>query len=170
MVLTNQNNSPLISLVPGFVADLVFNLPVRDKNSAFIAARKKYEGNTAKPVLVNVDTISTRPLFSIEKYTGLFGNVGYGEIKIEHYKKALLLTYYSLKLLLIPKGGHRFSSHYWWEEGIFPNGVGDVVFKFDKKGTLQSFQIPFEPMVKDIVFRKFNLPNSRTYFINHEAH
>ena len=154
VVLTNQNNSPLISLVPGFVADLVFNLPVRDKNSAFIAARKKYEGNAPKPQLVNIDTISTRPLFSIEKYTGRFGNAGYGEIKIEQYKKALLLTYYNLKLLLIPKGGHRFSSHYWWEEGIFSNGVGDVLFKFDKNGALQSFQIPLEPTVKDIVFRK----------------
>jgi hypothetical protein len=64
------------------------------------------------------------------------------------------LYYSNLKLLLIPKEGQRFSSHYWWEEGVFQNGVGDVVFKFDNKGALQSFQIPFEPVVKDIVFRK----------------
>ena len=152
-MLTNQNNSALIRLVPDFVADLVFDLPVRDKNSAFIERRKKYQGNTQKPRYVHVDTIKTKPLFSIEKYTGQFENAGYGELKIETYKKALLLTYYNLKLLLIPKGGHRFSSHYWWEEGIFPNGVGDVVFKFNN-GVLQSFQIPFEPTVKDIVFRK----------------
>jgi len=56
---------------------------------------------------------------------------------------------------LIPKGGHRFSSHYWWEdeEGASPDGVGDVLFKFNY-GALQSFQIPFEPRVKDIVFQK----------------
>jgi len=153
VVITNQNNSPLIGLVPDFVADLAFNLPVRDKNSAIAARRKKYESDTPKPVLINVDTINTRPLFSTGKYCGRFANAGYGEIKIGEHKKALLLTYYNLKLLLIPKGGHRFSSHYWWEEGVFPNGVGDVVFKFDNKGTLQSFQIPFEPTVKDIVFR-----------------
>jgi len=29
-----------------------------------------------------------------------------------------------------------------------------VVFHFDKRGSLQSFQIPFEPTVKDIVFKK----------------
>ncbi|HEX7905184.1 MAG TPA: serine hydrolase [Chitinophagaceae bacterium] len=152
VVLTNQNGSPLIRLVPDFVADLAFGLPIRDKNSALAERRKKYE--MPKPVLVNPDTISSKPFFATEKYTGRFENAGYGEIKIEEYKKALLLTYYNLKLLLIPKGGHRFSSHYWWEEGIFPNGVGDVVFKFDNKGVLQSFQIPFEPAVKDIVFRK----------------
>ncbi len=152
VVLTNQNVSPLINLVPDFVADLVFHLPVRDKNSALIARRKKNESDTQK--IINVDTISTRPLFSKGKYTGGFENAGYGEIKIGEYKKALLLTYYNLKLLLIPKGGHRFSSHYWWEEGISPDGVGDVVFKFDNNGVLQSFQIPLEPTVKNIVFRR----------------
>ncbi len=152
VVLTNQNVSPLINLVPDFVADLVFHLPIRDKNSALIARRKKNESDTQK--IINVDTISTRPLFSKGKYTGRFENAGYGEIKIGEYKKALLLTYYNLKLLLIPKGGHRFSSHYWWEEGISPDGVGDVVFKFDNNGVLQSFQIPLEPTVKNIVFRR----------------
>ena len=154
VVLTNQNNSPLINLVPDIVADLAFSLPVRDKNSALIARRKKNESERQKPGLINVDTISTRPLVSTEKYTGHFQNPGYGELKIELYKKALLLTYYDLKLVLIPKGGHRFSSHYLWEEGISPDGVGNVVFKFDNKGALQSFQIPLEPAVKDIVFHK----------------
>ena len=154
VVLVNQNNSPLINLVPDFVADLVFDLSVRDKNSPFVARRKKFESNRPKPVQINVDTISTRPLFSIEKYTGNFENPGYGEIKIESHKKALLLTYYSLQLLLIPKEGHRFSSYYWEEKEVSPNGVGDVVFKFDNKGALQLFQIPLEPEVKDIIFLK----------------
>ena len=86
--------------------------------------------------------------------TGQFQNPGYGEVKIEPYKKALLLTYYNLKLVLIPKGEHLFSSHYLEDEGVEKGGVGNVVFKFDKSGALQSFQIPFEPMVKDIVFVK----------------
>ena len=154
VVLTNQNGSPLISLVPDFIADLLFELPVRDKNSVFLEKRKKYESEKGRQTFINVDTISIKPLFSIAKYTGRFANAGYGEIKIETYKKALLLTYYDLKLLLIPKGGHLFSSHYWWEEGIFPDGVGDILFRFDKNGTLQSFQIPLEPAVKDIVFKK----------------
>jgi len=156
VVLTNQNGSPLIRLIPDFVADLVFNLPVRDKNSAIVALRKKFESNAKKPELINVDTISARPLFSIAKYTGRFMNAGYGEVEIVKSKKGLLLTYYNLKLVLIPKAGHRFSSHYWWEDedGVSADGVGDVLFNFDKNDVLQSFQIPFEPTVQDIVFRK----------------
>jgi len=154
VVLTNQNSSALIHLVPDFVADLAFNLPVRDKNSAFLERRKKYDSSQQKLAKINVDTISSKPLFSLGKYTGKFQNPGYGPLNIEVYKKALLLTYYDLKLVLVPKGGHCFSSHYQEEENASPDGVGDVVFHFDKRGSLQSFQIPFEPTVKDIVFKK----------------
>ena len=154
IVLTNQNSSALINLVPDFIADLALDLPVRDKNSAFVAMWKKRDSLQPKPAAINIDTVSTRSLFLNQQYAGHFENPGYGEIKIEPYKKALLLTYYELKLVLIPKEGHRFSSHYLEEEGVLPDGVGDVVFKFDNKGSLQSFQIPFEPAVKDIVFQK----------------
>jgi len=87
---------------------------------------------------------------------GHFVNAGYGDIELVFYKKALLMKYYDLKLVLIPKGGHIFSSHYLWEDegGVSAEGVGDVTFKFNKKGILQSFQIPFEPTVRDIVFKK----------------
>jgi len=154
VVLANQNGSRLIQLVPDFIADIAFDLPVRDKNSAFMEMRKKYDSSQQRLVKINVDTITTKPLFSLEKYTGKFQNPGYGPLKIEVYKKTLLLTYYDLKLVLVPKEGHRFSSHYQEEEIASADGVGDVVFRFDKQGKLESFQIPFEPTVKDIVFKK----------------
>ena len=113
-----------------------------------------YDSSQQRLVKINIDTITTKPLFSLEKYTGKFQNPGYGPLKIEVYKKTLLLTYYDLKLVLVPKEGHRFSSHYQEEEIASADGVGDVVFRFDKQGKLESFQIPFEPTVKDIVFKK----------------
>ena len=93
-------------------------------------------------------------MFSLEKYTGNFNNPGYGPTKVEVYKKGLMLTSYDLKLMLVPKEGHLFSSHYQEEENASPNGVGDVVFHFDSHGNLESFQIPFEATVKDIMFKK----------------
>jgi len=102
VVLANQNSSPLIHLVPDMIADLVFKLPGRDKNSMMIARRKKRESTQLKPARIYVDSISTKPLFSINKYTGRFENAGYGEIKIEDFSKALLLKYFDLNLLLIP--------------------------------------------------------------------
>ncbi|HEV8506406.1 MAG TPA: serine hydrolase [Chitinophagaceae bacterium] len=154
VVLANQNGSTLIQTVPDLVADLAFDLPVRDKNSVYIKMRKRYDSSQQKLPKINVDTITSKPLFSLEKYTGNFQNPGYGPLKIEVYKKALLLTYYDLELVLVPKEGHRFSSHYKEEDIASSNGVGDVVFHFDKQGKLKSFQIPFEPTVKDIVFKK----------------
>src|SRR5678816_4336086 len=154
VVLTNQNGSALIQLVPAFVADLAFNLPIRDKNSFFIERRKRYDSSQQKLAGINADTVTGKSLFSLAEYCGKFQNPGYGPLKVEVYKKGLLLSYYDLKLILIPKGGNRFSSHYKEEEVASPNGVGDVVFHFDKQGKLQSFQIPFEPTVKDIVFVK----------------
>src|SRR6476659_2427225 len=154
VVLANQNGSALIQLVPDFVADLAFSLPIRDKNSVFIERRKRYDSSQQKLARINVDTVTSKSLFSLEEYCGKFQNPGYGPLKVEVYKKGLLLSYYDLKLILIPKGGNRFSSHYKEEEVASPNGVGDVVFHFDKQGKLQSFQIPFEPTVKDIVFVK----------------
>lgn len=152
VVLANQNNSMLIRLIPDFIADLAFQLPVRDKNSFLLERRKKFA--TEPQRLVNIDTVSIQPQFSLDKYTGSFYNPGYGDLKIETFKKTLKLTYYSLELILIPKGGHRFFSHYNWEEGVAPDGVGEVLFHFDNKGMLQSLQVPFEPAVKDIVFQK----------------
>jgi hypothetical protein len=154
VVLANQNGSTLIQTVPDLVADLAFDLPVRDKNSVYIKMRKRYDSSQQKLPKINVDTITSKPLFSLEKYTGNFQNPGYGPLKIEVYKKALLLTYYDLELVLVPKEGHRFSSHYKEEDIASSNGVGDMVFHFDKQGKLKSFQIPFEPTVKDIVFKK----------------
>jgi len=154
VVLTNQNGSTLIRLVPEFVSDIVFDLPLRDKNSALIERRNKRVSTTKRPEWIDIDTLSIKPRFSTAKYTGRFENAGYGETMISEHKKALLMTYYDLKLLLIPKGGNLFSSHYCREEGVSPNGVGDILFKFDSNSVLQSFQIPFEPTVKDIIFRK----------------
>src|SRR5258706_2450662 len=147
VVLTNQNSSVLIKLIPEFVADLVFHVPVRDKNDDFIALRKKYDSAEASPAMINADTIKSKSFFSMQSYPGHFQNPGYGEIRIEATGKTLLLTYYALKLALIPKDGHSFPSHFVDSDGISPDGVGDVRFKVDKKGIVQSFEIPLEPTV-----------------------
>jgi len=154
VVLTNQNGSALLDIVPAFITDMLFHLPVRDRNSAALAMRKQYDSKTKKSLPVNADTISTKPSFAIEKYSGRFYNPGYGPLQTEPYKKAILLTYYNLKLVLLPLGGNRFSGRYFDEEVISSNGVGDIVFNFDRLGKLQSVNIPLEPSVNDIVFRR----------------
>jgi CubicO group peptidase (beta-lactamase class C family) len=156
VVLTNQNNSPLIRLLPDVIADLFFHYDLRDKNSALLTKQQAYAKQKV-PDVINIDTVEIQKSFTPAVYCGHFYNPGYGPVRIEPYKKVLLLTYYDLKLALIPKGkGHCFSSHYVEDKEVYTDGVGDVVFDFDKGGHLLSFSIPFEPAVRDIVFRKKN--------------
>lgn len=152
VLLANQNMSPLIRLLPDFISDLVFGLSPRDKHSGLLAVMNKRKAK--QDIMINADTVTTKPAYAMVEYTGSFFNPGYGPLKIETDNKILKLTYYDLKLALIPSQGHRFASHYWREEGIATNGIGDIEFIFDDKGNFRSLKIPFEPAVKDIIFLK----------------
>jgi CubicO group peptidase (beta-lactamase class C family) len=152
VVLANQNMSPLIRLLPDFISDMIFGFSPRDKHTSLLAIMKKRKAG--QDVMINRDTIKIQPGFPIEKYAGNFYNHGYGPLKIQADKKILKLTYYNLKLALVPKQGHRFASHYWEDEGIFSKGIGDIEFRFDDNGNFISLEIPFETAVKNIVFLK----------------
>ena len=157
VVLTNQNNSPLIRLVPDFVADLFFHLGLRDKHSALLTKHEEAVSHRTETSTVNLDTVNLPKSFVPAFYSGHFYNPGYGPVSIEPYKRGLLLKYYDLSLVLLPKDkDHRFSSHFLYDKEVTQEGVGDVMFGFDRNGHLRSFSIPFEPAVKDIVFRKQN--------------
>jgi hypothetical protein len=155
VVLTNQNGSPLIRLIPNFIADLLFDLGVHDKNSAMVIRRKQFEARRKQSPTINADTITKKPLFPFANYCGEYSNSGYGSATITPYHNGLLLSYYDLQLVLFPKGsGHSFSSHHTEDGSIYPWGEGDVLFNPDKNGSVQSFSIPFEPEVKNIIFTR----------------
>lgn len=155
VVLTNQNNSPLLHLVSGFIADLLLDLPIRDKNSAMLVRRDSLKSKLPEASFINLDTVSTQPLLPLINYSGSFLHPGYGSVRIDPYKKALLLKYFDLELMLLPSGANRFSSHYFEENKISTFGVGDVLFNLDEGGNIQSFNIPLEPAVKDIQFNRY---------------
>jgi CubicO group peptidase (beta-lactamase class C family) len=153
VVLVNQNSSALIRLIPNFIADIVFNMEVHDKNAEWLARRKKFESMRKNPPVVKLDTITRKPPLTLASYYGEFYNPGYGTAKITAYRNALLLTYENLELVLIPKGtGHTFSSHHTEDSLVSQRGEGNAVFKTNKNGEVESFSIPFEPEVAPIVF------------------
>lgn len=153
VVLVNQNGSPLIRLIPNFVADIVFNMEVHDKNAEMLGRRKKFDAMRKNQAPINLDTVTRKPALTLASYYGEFHNPGYGTAKITAYKNGLLLNYENLELVLIPKGtGHSFSSHHTEDSLVFQWGEGDAVFKTNKKGEVESFSIPFEPEVDPIVF------------------
>ena len=154
VVLANQNGSSLIRLIPNFIADIIFNMDVHDKNTDWLARRKKFEAIRKNPPAINLDTVTQKPQLSFSSYCGEFHNPGYGTVKITPNQNGLLLTYEHLKLVLISKGaGHAFSSHHMEDNLIYKQwGEGDAVFKTNKNGDVESFSIPFEPEVDAIVF------------------
>ena len=154
VVLTNQNNSMLTRLIPNFIADIVFNLDVHDKNAVWLARRKKFEAMLKNRPAIDLDTVKQKPQLSFASYCGEFYNPGYGTVTITPYGNGLLLTYENLKLVLISKGkGHDFSSHHTEDKLIYrQRGEGDAIFKTGKNGDVESFSIPFEPAVDAIVF------------------
>ena len=154
IVLANQNSSMLTRLIPNFIADIIFNLDVHDKNTDWLARRKKFEAILKNPPAINLDTVKQKPQLSFASYCGEFYNPGYGTVKISPYGNGLLLTYENLKLVLISKGtSHTFSSHHIEDNLIYQQrGEGDAIFKTGKNGDVESFSIPFEPEVDAIVF------------------
>ena len=153
VVLVNQNGSPLIRLIPNFIADILFNMEVRDRSAELLARRKKFEAMRKDPPVVKLDTVTTKPSLSLASYYGEFHNPGYGTAKITAYKNGLLLTYENLELVLIPtRTSNSFSSHHTEDSLVFQWGEGDAVFKTNKNGDVESFSIPFEPEVDPIVF------------------
>jgi hypothetical protein len=154
VVLANQNSSMLTRLIPNFIADIIFNLDVHDKNTDWLARRKKFEAILKNPPAINLDTVKQKPQLSFASYCGEFYNPGYGTVKISPYGNGLLLTYENLKLVLISKGtSHTFSSHHIEDNLIYQQrGEGDAIFKTGKNGDVVSFSIPFEPEVDAIVF------------------
>ena len=153
VVLVNQNGSPLIRVIPNFIADIVFNMEVHDKSAELLARRKKFEAMRKSQQPMKLDTVTKKSPLSLASYYGEFYNNGYGTAKITAYKNGLLLTYENLELVLIPRGtGHSFSSHHTEDSLVFPWGEGDAVFRTNKNGEVESFTIPFEPEVDPIVF------------------
>ena len=154
VVLANQNSSLLARLIPNFIADIIFNLEVHDKNADWLARRKKYEAILKNPPAIDLDTVKQKPQLSFASYCGEFYNPGYGTVKISSYRNGLLLTYENLDLVLISKGsGHAFSSHHIEDSLIYKQrGEGDAIFKTNKNGDVEAFSIPFEPEVDAIVF------------------
>jgi len=156
VVFANQNGSPLIRLIPNYIADIVFDLGIHDKNSAMLMRRKQFDAMRKDAPRINPDTIAKRALFPLTKYCGEFFNPGYGPVTITPYNNGLLLSYFGLKLVLFPKeAGNSFSSHHFEDNIIFSTwGEGDVLFLPTKKDDIQSFSISFEPEVKAILFTK----------------
>ncbi|MCU7549644.1 serine hydrolase [Chitinophagaceae bacterium LB-8] len=154
VILTNQNNSPLIHLIPDFITDLCFQLQPRDQHSTLLEEQKRALLAMSKKQKNNTDQASKRPFHSLASYCGSFYNPGYGHLSIDTLSKRLVLHYAGMKLVLLPEGRDFFSSHYFENGSVADGGVGNVNFTFNKSGKVERVDLPLEPSLKNIVFTK----------------
>jgi hypothetical protein len=98
---------------------------------------------------------TTRPSHHLADYAGDYEHPGYGRITITHAEGKLIWAYRGMSEPL----AHRHYDTFELPEA--PEAPGRLLpgrlalsFSTDREGTIASLAVPFEPLVKDIVFTR----------------
>lgn len=91
---------------------------------------------------------SLPPSHSLEEYAGIYENPGYGSVKIQIKDNSLKLTYNNIEYTLNHKCYDIFTMK------VMDYYVISIIFNYDNDGNIKSVSIPFEPNIKEILFKK----------------
>ncbi|MGI8951072.1 MAG: serine hydrolase [Chitinophagaceae bacterium] len=168
IVLCNQNNSTVPSVVRNLIADKMLNLKYFDwetyykktSDSAKIAAKK------AEQSVVSDKKPNTKPSHELNDYTGLYNNDGYGTFEIINSHDSLFMKFPIITWWL---------RHYHYDvfeafdvdkkDGIDTSEKSDtrVQFQMNEAGNINSVSLPLEPALsKPIIFNKIPKPIEAT--------
>jgi hypothetical protein len=149
VILTNLEGNSIHRTITYYIYDKYLGLePVKWNERAREQDQKnKIEEAKEKVKDDSLRIKNTRPTHDLTAYTGVFENPGYGKVtvKLENGKLRLYYNNYYYEM-----------EHYHYD--IFTAIKEDwqdrkkVKFEMNKEGKINSLLIPFEPMVKDIVF------------------
>ena len=157
VVLTNQGNSNIPSIVRNLLADRMLGLKYYDWN-AYMWTRydkmKQAEKDAAKSKLKS-DTINSTRSHPIMDYTGLFNNKGYGTMDI-------YLDHDSLFVRIGKNIAYLKQDKYDWfkiyqrdEQGKVDTTEGFAIeFRTNEGGEINEINAKLEPTVKTIVFAR----------------
>jgi hypothetical protein len=97
----------------------------------------------------------TRPSRDLVDYAGDYAHPGYGRITITPTEGMLRWAFRGMAEPLAHRHGDTFELPEAPESpgGLLPGGLA-VAFSADRDGAIASLAVPFEPMVKDIVFTR----------------
>jgi CubicO group peptidase (beta-lactamase class C family) len=158
-VFTNRDPSAVPEMVANYVFDRACGkepIPwldryreVRRKSLAQIDVDRQARKATRR--------LHTRPTHDLADYAGDYDHPGYGRITITHVEGKLIWAYRGMseplahrhhdtfELPEAPAGSLRTTLH--------PNGF-TISFSSDREGNIASLSVPFEPLVKDIIFTR----------------
>jgi hypothetical protein len=158
VVLVNQNNSPIPSIVRNVIADKMLGLKYYDwqtylKRNADSAKAKEKEANKNS---VSNQKPNTKPSHDLKSYEGSYSNPGYGTFDISLRNDSLFVSTVTQSLWL---------RHYHYDvftvfnidpkDGIDTSDESTKMqFNTNLAGDIESASINLEPSVKPIVFTR----------------
>lgn len=144
VVLMNRNEPALAETTARYLYDHMASLPFIDWHAHYQAQAGKTatDDSTARPIT------GTQPSQTLDAYTGLYENPGYGELRINREGEGLKAIYYSLTSALDHQHYDVFSA----TEDL----LADKTFQFeaDRAGRIARVTVPFQTMVAPIVFSR----------------
>lgn len=151
VVLTNMGGTPVPSILTYAICDRLLSLEAVAWSERFhtfwIALKEADEKGKEKTEADRVP--DTHPSHALDAYAGEYGHPGYGVVTVALEDGQLKGTYNSMTFPL---------AHYHYD--IFEASIESIEarmkisFATNVKGDIDSLSAPFEPTVKDIVFRR----------------
>ena len=110
VVLVNENNSSVPSLVRNTIADRLLDVKKTDWNAKYLEEEKKSK-ETEKPAKKAEEPVNNTPSHPLDSYTGLFTNPGYGTFEIVRQSDSLFANFKHLRFFLKHKHYDVFSPY-----------------------------------------------------------
>jgi CubicO group peptidase (beta-lactamase class C family) len=151
MVLTNlSGTNPVPTIVVRAAYDRALGLEPVDWIARVKERQEEQERRAEEAESEESDRVEgTSPSHPLGAYTGTFEHPGYGKLGVELAEGALQWTFHNVTGKL---------EHYHYdvfqiaEEPLNPLGGTKVMFRYDKRGTIDRVEVPLEANVDDIVF------------------
>ena len=158
IVLCNQNNSTVPSIIRNLIADKILKLKYFDWDTDLknAADKAKKESDDAEKAKIKTDKPVTKITHDIKDYEGLYSNNAYGIFEVQMQRDSLFAF---------------LGTHTWWlkhlqydifqpfdkdpKDGIDTSDKGDPLqFLMNVTGDIESIDIKLEPALKPISFTK----------------
>lgn len=158
IVLVNQDNSPVNSVVRNILTDRMLRLKRKDWqtiNKTASDERKQIALKREKNITSNKQK-ETHPSHDLKNYAGIYNNPGYGNIKVALKNDSLFGEAGKFKMWYKHFHYDVFESHLKDKNGEIDtsNSWKKFMFNMNKAGNIVSVSVDLEPSVKPIIFTK----------------
>ncbi|MFN0179088.1 MAG: serine hydrolase [Gemmatimonadales bacterium] len=159
VVLTNTDGQNLQNALPFKILDRLIGAPERDWSALYLAQAKqqRHRADSVRATLVAQRVTATRPSLGLDRYTGVYDNAFYGELRVEQEGDGLVLR---RSVEQSAKLGHWHFDAFGvtWNSSRTPEVNTFALFRIDPNATVTALEMrgpPFAtPYAAGIVFTR----------------